>query len=48
MIDSVEAYWDKAYIMKDGAFVAERSASDTSEISLEDLFFALTEGREDA
>ena len=48
MIDSVEAYWDKANIMKDGAFVAERSASDTSEISLEDLFFAWTEGREDA
>lgn len=48
MIDSVEAYWDKAYIMKDGAFVAERSALDTSEISLEDLFFALTEGGEDA
>lgn len=48
MIDSVEAYWDKAYIMKDGAFVAERSASDTTEASLEDLFFALTEGGADA
>ena len=48
MIDSVEAYWDKAYIMKDGAFVAERSASDTTDGSLEDLFFSLTEGGEDA
>jgi len=48
MIDSVEAYWDKAYIMKDGAFVAERSAADTTEQSLEDLFFALTEGGKDA
>ncbi len=48
MIDSVESYWDKAYIMKDGAFVAERSAADTTEQSLEDLFFALTEGGKDA
>ncbi len=48
MIDSVETYWDKAYIMKDGAFVAERSAADTTEQSLEDLFFALTEGGKDA
>ncbi len=48
MIDSVESYWDKAYIMKDGAFVAERSAADTTEQSLEDLFFVLTEGGKDA
>ena len=48
MIDSVESYWDKAYIMKDGAFVAERSAADTTEQSLEELFFALTEGGKDA
>ena len=48
MIDSVESYWDKAYIMKDGAFVAERSAADTTEQSLEDLFSALTEGGNDA
>ena len=48
MIDSVEAYWDKAYIMKDGAFVAQRSAGDTTEESLEDLFFALTEGGSNA
>ncbi len=48
MIDSVESYWDKAYIMKNGAFVAQRSAADTTEQSLEDLFFALTEGGNDA
>ncbi len=48
MIDSVENYWDKAYIMKDGAFVAERSASDTNEESLETLFFRLTESGESA
>jgi ABC-type multidrug transport system ATPase subunit len=48
MIDSVEDYWDKAYIMKNGKFVDERSASDTTEESLEDLFFALTEGGDDA
>ena len=48
MIDSVEAYWDKAYIMKDGAFVAERSAADTTEATLEELFFSLTEGGERA
>lgn len=44
MIDSVEDYWDKAYIMKDGAFCAEKAADDTDGQSLEDLFFALTEG----
>lgn len=44
MIDSVESYWDKAYIMKDGAFCAEKSAADTDGKSLEELFFELTEG----
>ena len=44
MIDSVEDYWDKAYIMKDGAFCARKRADDTDGQSLEDLFFALTEG----
>ena len=46
MIDSVENYWDKVYIMKNGAFVAERAATDTTEESLEDLFFRLTESGE--
>ncbi len=43
MLDSVESYWDKAYIMKDGRFCAEKSAGDTDGKSLEDLFFELTE-----
>lgn len=43
MIDSVESYWDKAYIMKNGEFCAEKSAKDTDGKSLEDLFFELTE-----
>ena len=44
MIDSVEDYWDKAYIMKGGAICARKRAGDTDGQSLEDLFFALTEG----
>ena len=48
MIDSVENYWDKVYIMKDGKFVAERASSDADEESLEDLFFRLTESGEEA
>ncbi|MBQ7598175.1 MAG: ABC transporter ATP-binding protein [Clostridia bacterium] len=48
MIDSVENYWDKAYIMQSGKFVAERAASDVSEESLETLFFRLTESGETA
>ena len=48
MIDSVENYWDKAYIMQNGKFVAERAASDVNEESLEALFFRLTESGENA
>ena len=48
MLDSVEDYWDKAYIMKDGAFCAEKAWGDTDGQSLEELFFALTEGTPDA
>lgn len=44
MLDSVESYWDKAYIMKGGSFCAEKSAGDTDGKSLEELFFELTEG----
>lgn len=43
MIDSVESYWDKAYIMKNGEFCAEKAAGDTDGKSLEELFFELTE-----
>ena len=46
MIDSVENCWDKAYIMKDGAFCAEKRSNDTDGKSLEELFFELTEGNE--
>ena len=48
MIDSVENYWDKAYIMKNGSFVAEKSAKEIAEESLEDLFFRLTESGDEA
>lgn len=44
MLDSVESYWDKAYIMKDGSFCAQKSANDTDGKNLEELFFELTEG----
>lgn len=44
MLDSVESYWDKAYIMKDGSFCAERSANSDDQKSLEELFFEITEG----
>lgn len=46
MIDSVENCWDKAYIMKDGAFCAEKRADDADGKSLEELFFELTEGND--
>lgn len=42
MIDSVENFWDKAYIMNKGVLVAEKTADDIGE-SLEDLFFKVTE-----
>lgn len=45
MIDSVENCWDKAYIMKNGAFCAEKRANDADGKSLEELFFELTEGK---
>lgn len=48
MIDSVENYWDKVYIMQNAKFVAERAASDTTEETLEELFFRLTESGENA
>ncbi len=48
MIDSVENYWNKVYIMQNGRFVAERASSDVNEESLEALFFRLTESGENA
>ncbi len=45
MIDSVESYWDTAYIMVGGKLAARKSAGDEGE-SLEELFFATTESGE--
>ncbi len=42
MLDSVESYWDSAYIMVDGEIRAERKNSDESG-SLEEIFFSVTE-----
>ncbi len=46
MLDSVENYWDKANIMINGSFAAEKynDSSDSGE-SLEKLFFEITEGK---
>lgn len=44
MLDSVESYWDKAYIMKDGCFCAETTPDAESGKTLEELFFEITEG----
>ena len=49
MLDSVEDYWDVAHIMVNGAFVATKynhNGQETAEeISLEELFFTVTEGK---
>ena len=44
MIDSVEDYWDAAYIMMHGRLAATKRQGDGGERSLEELFFAITEG----
>jgi hypothetical protein len=48
MIDSVEDYWDLVHIMTKGRFAATvRSGEEHTEgKSLEELFFAVTEGGE--
>ena len=50
MIDSVEDYWDVAHIMMNGKFAATKvnKPADENEQSLEDLFFSITEKKEDA
>ncbi len=47
MIDTVEDYWDVAYIMKNGKIVATKrnNEADTEEKSLEKLFFEITEDK---
>ena len=48
MIDSVEELWDTTYIMKKGvvAAVVEREQIGGQSKSLEDIFFEITEGKE--
>ena len=48
MIDSVEDYWDAAYIMMHGRLAATKRQGDGGERSLEELFFSITEGGEAA
>ena len=47
MIDSVEDFWDTAYIMSGGRVVAEKNGADTDGESLEELFFRVTESGEE-
>ncbi len=42
MLDSVETFWDTAYIMVGGKLKAKKSITDSAE-SLEELFFGITE-----
>ena len=42
MLDSVETFWDTAYIMVGGKLKAKKTIDD-SEVSLEELFFRITE-----
>ena len=44
MIDSVEDYWDVCHIMMRGTVAATRRSDEAAEQSLEELFFAITEG----
>lgn len=44
MLDSIESYWDKAYIMKNGCFCAQTTPDAESGKTLEELFFEITEG----
>lgn len=44
MIDSVEDYWDTTHIMVNGKFAATKHNSSGDHQSLEELFFAITEG----
>lgn len=49
MIDSIEELWDVTYVMQKGKIAAEVLKSDVSDgdKSLEDIFFEITEGREE-
>lgn len=43
MLDSVEDYWDIAHIMIQGSFAATKHNDDSSDKSLEEMFFSITE-----
>lgn len=45
MLDSVENYWDTAYIMVDGQ-LKEKVLKDRKDASLSEVFFAVTKGEE--
>ena len=45
MIDSVENFWDTAYIMVGGKLKAKKTIDDSAE-SLEEVFFRITESGE--
>lgn len=45
MLDSVESFWDTAYIMEKGKLKAKKTIDD-SDVSLEELFFGITESGE--
>ncbi len=47
MLDSVENYWDSAYIMVGGKVAAEKKNTDESSENLEKLFFKVTERSEE-
>ena len=49
MIDSIEDLWDKTYIMQKGCIAAavEKSKLVDSDKSLEDIFFEITEGKDE-
>ena len=44
MLDSVEDFWDCAYIMQGGKLCAEKRIDEKDGKSLEELFFEITEG----
>lgn len=47
MLDSVEDYWDVAHIMVKGSFAATKvNKPEDTQISLEELFFSITEGKD--
>lgn len=49
LLDSVEEFWDRALILVEGKIAAERTRAqvEAQQESLEDLFFAITEGPEE-